>query len=129
MIIDISCYPTDQVDLAWWHEGDHYTVDRLLQTNDPTLVVRREQHSGDAVFCRNCGGAYRLEAGHDDTTLSAVATKTARYVKAVMAMPELREWIEAAKAEPERPATKIAASMGFAVTSNFVPVAIQMYSH
>lgn len=43
----------------------------------PTLVVRREQVSGDIVCCRNCGGEYRLQsavaqgAGH---ALQAVAT-------------------------------------------------------
>lgn len=40
----------------------------------PTLVVRREQGVGDAVFCRSCGGAYRLEERLDDALPQAVAT-------------------------------------------------------
>ena len=55
------------------HSDDGIPLQHCLMCG-PTLVVRREQRGGDAVFCRNCGGAYRLEAGHDDTTLSAVAT-------------------------------------------------------
>lgn len=40
----------------------------------PTLVVRREQRAGDTLFCRSCGGGYRLEGGHDETPLKAVPT-------------------------------------------------------
>lgn len=40
----------------------------------PTLAVRREQHAGDALYCRSCGGGYRLEAGHDEAPLKAVPT-------------------------------------------------------
>ncbi|MDP1691339.1 MAG: HD-GYP domain-containing protein [Burkholderiaceae bacterium] len=40
----------------------------------PSLVVRREQVEGDTVFCRNCGGGYRLASGHDDRLLQAVPT-------------------------------------------------------
>src|SRR3990167_1556984 len=29
----------------------------------PTLVVRREQQVGEAIFCRNCGGGFILEQG------------------------------------------------------------------
>ena len=29
----------------------------------PTLVVRREQQAGEAIFCRNCGGGFILEQG------------------------------------------------------------------
>lgn len=39
----------------------------------PTLVVRREQFVGDALFCRACGGGYRLEPGRDDVLPQAVA--------------------------------------------------------
>lgn len=40
----------------------------------PTLVVRREQGAGDTVFCRSCGGRYRLEHGDDGTVLKAAPT-------------------------------------------------------
>ncbi len=55
------------------HSDDGIPLQDCLMCG-PTLVVRREQHSGDAVFCRNCGGAYRLEGGHDDAPLKAVPT-------------------------------------------------------
>lgn len=32
----------------------------------PTLVVRREQSAGASVFCRNCGGEYRLDRSLGD---------------------------------------------------------------
>jgi HD domain len=54
------------------HSDDGIPLQDCLMCG-PTLVVRREQHGGDAVFCRNCGGAYRLEGGHDDAPLKAVA--------------------------------------------------------
>ncbi|MDO9317447.1 MAG: HD domain-containing protein [Gammaproteobacteria bacterium] len=31
----------------------------------PTLVVRRENHSGDTIYCRNCGGGFTLKASGD----------------------------------------------------------------
>lgn len=55
------------------HSDDGIPLQDCLMCG-PTLVLRREQHSGDAVFCRNCGGAYRLEGGHDDAPLKAVPT-------------------------------------------------------
>ncbi|WP_245578381.1 HD-GYP domain-containing protein [Marinobacterium litorale] len=38
----------------------------------PTLVVRREQKKGEAVFCRNCGGAFELKL--DEARLIAIPT-------------------------------------------------------
>lgn len=42
----------------------------------PTLVVRREQQAGETLFCRSCGGGYRLEEGHDGSLVKAVPTHT-----------------------------------------------------
>ncbi|MEY3667792.1 MAG: hypothetical protein RL572_1332 [Pseudomonadota bacterium] len=39
----------------------------------PTLVIRREQHAGDTLFCRNCTGAFVLQED-DSHTLRAVPT-------------------------------------------------------
>ena len=50
MIIDISCYPTGQVDLAWWHEGDPYTVDRLLETLDGPYFINGKPRRIDKAF-------------------------------------------------------------------------------
>lgn len=33
----------------------------------PTLVLRRGQAAGEHIYCRNCGGEYRTEAGDDGT--------------------------------------------------------------
>jgi len=50
MIIDISCYPTDQVDLAWWHEGEAYTAERLLETMDGPYWVNGKPRRIDKAF-------------------------------------------------------------------------------
>lgn len=55
------------------HSDDGIPLQDCLMCG-PTLVVRREQHGGDEVFCRSCGGGYRLEGGHDDGPLKAVPT-------------------------------------------------------
>eukprot|EP01034_Spumella_vulgaris_P017720 gene17720-22595_t len=34
MIIDLRCYPTDLVDLAWRHDGPPFTGDKLLKMMD-----------------------------------------------------------------------------------------------
>ncbi|MBL8289834.1 MAG: amidohydrolase [Rubrivivax sp.] len=50
MIIDISCYPTDQVDLAWWHDGEPYSTERLLQTMDGPYWVNGKPRRIDKAF-------------------------------------------------------------------------------
>lgn len=55
------------------HSDDGIPLQACM-TCGPTLVVRREQGVGDAVFCRNCGGGYRLEAPPDGGLPRAVAT-------------------------------------------------------
>ncbi len=55
------------------HSDDGIPLQRCRMC-DAGLVVRREQREGDALFCRNCGAGYRLEAGHDDRLLQAAPT-------------------------------------------------------
>lgn len=55
------------------HSDDGIPLQTCLMCG-PTLVVRREQRAGDAVFCRSCGGGYRLEDGRDGALPRAVAT-------------------------------------------------------
>ena len=55
------------------HSDDGIPMQRCPMC-DSTLVIRREQRAGDALFCRNCGGGYRLESGHEDVVLKAVPT-------------------------------------------------------
>lgn len=69
--------------LALGHEGllDHvagHSDDGIpLQSCvmcDSSLLIRREQNAGDTLFCRNCGGGYRLDVSHEDVVLKAVPT-------------------------------------------------------
>lgn len=58
------------------HSDDGIPLQQCLRCG-PTLVVRREQTAGEAVFCRGCGGEYRLQLGDSgigDHMLEAVAT-------------------------------------------------------
>lgn len=41
------------------HSDDGIPLQRCM-TCGPTLVIRREQAPGERVFCRNCGGEYRI---------------------------------------------------------------------
>lgn len=50
----------------------------------PTLVLRRGQAAGEHVYCRNCGGEYRIEAGDRGT----VAVPTGRVGSARDLEPE-----------------------------------------
>ncbi len=53
------------------HSDDGIPLQTCLMCG-PTLVVRREQRAGDAVFCRSCGGGYRLELDLEAALLKAV---------------------------------------------------------
>ncbi len=50
MIIDISCYPTEVVDLAWHHDGDPFTGDRLLKMMDGPYWVNGKPCRIDKAF-------------------------------------------------------------------------------
>lgn len=55
----------------------------------PTLVLRREQVAGDRVFCRNCGGEYRLEPDGDQGALTALATGGQGDAAALAPVPDM----------------------------------------
>lgn len=57
------------------HSDDGIPLQTCLMCG-PTLVVRQEQGVGDGVFCRSCGGGYRLEASQEGGLPQAVATGT-----------------------------------------------------
>ena len=50
MIIDLSCYPTDLVDLAWRHDGDPFTGERLLRMMDGPYTVNGNPRRIDKAF-------------------------------------------------------------------------------
>lgn len=47
------------------HSDDGIPLQHCMNCG-PTLVVRREQFVGESVYCRNCGGEYRLDHSLDD---------------------------------------------------------------
>ncbi len=47
------------------HSDDGIPLQHCMNCG-PTLVVRREQSFGEPVYCRNCGGEYRIARSLDD---------------------------------------------------------------
>lgn len=66
--------------------GNHGLLDHIAGHSDdgiplqscivcgPTLVIGREQSVGEHVFCRSCGGCYRLTNDHDGERFAVVPT-------------------------------------------------------
>ena len=50
MIIDISCYPTRVVDLAWHHGGEPFTGEHLLRMMDGPYFVNGKPRRIDKAF-------------------------------------------------------------------------------
>lgn len=50
VIIDLSCYPTDLVDLAWRHDGDPFTGERLLKMMDGPFTINGKPRRIDKAF-------------------------------------------------------------------------------
>lgn len=50
MIIDLSCYPTKEIDSAWRHDGDPFTGERLLKMMDGPYYVNGKPRRIDKAF-------------------------------------------------------------------------------
>src|SRR5215213_4689746 len=50
MIIDLSCYPTTEIDSAWRHDGDPFTGERLLKMMDGPYYVNGKPRRIDKAF-------------------------------------------------------------------------------
>lgn len=50
MIIDTSCYPTDLVDLAWQHDGDPFSGERLIQMMNGPYTINGKPRRVDKAF-------------------------------------------------------------------------------
>jgi len=50
MIIDLSCYPTDLPDLAWRHDGEPFTGERLLKMMDGPYWINGKPRRVDMAF-------------------------------------------------------------------------------
>ncbi|UXC34635.1 amidohydrolase family protein [Cupriavidus gilardii] len=50
MIIDTSCYPTNLVDLAWRHDGEPFTGERLIQMMDGPFLINGKPRRIDHAF-------------------------------------------------------------------------------
>ena len=50
MIFDTSCYPTQVVDLAWRHDGEPFTGERLLKMMDGPYTVCGKPRRIDKAF-------------------------------------------------------------------------------
>lgn len=68
MIIDLSCYPTKLVDLAWRHDGDPFTGERLLKMMDGPFYVNGKPRRIDKAFIQPPQGNTIYTHGHGDLT-------------------------------------------------------------
>lgn len=81
------------------HSDDGIPLQLCLNCG-PTLVVRREQVAGQAVFCRNCGGQYRLEDGplrdgaHPLRTVAAGGTGSAADLEPAADMALIKRFVQ-----------------------------------
>jgi predicted TIM-barrel fold metal-dependent hydrolase len=56
MIIDSACHPTKVVDLAWWHDGEPFTGERLLKMMDGPYTVNGKPRRVDRAFIQPAEG-------------------------------------------------------------------------
>jgi len=56
MIIDSACHPTKVVDLAWWHDGEPFTGERLLKMMDGPYSVNGKPRRVDKAFIQPAEG-------------------------------------------------------------------------
>lgn len=68
MIIDISCYPTKLVDLAWRHDGEPFTGERLIKMMDGPYYVNGKPRRIDKAFIQPPQGNTIYTHGHGDLT-------------------------------------------------------------
>ncbi|RVJ78107.1 amidohydrolase family protein [Sinorhizobium medicae] len=66
MIIDISCYPTKLVDLAWRHDGEPFTGERLLKMMDGPYYVNGKPRRIDKAFIQPPQGNTIYTDGYGD---------------------------------------------------------------
>ncbi|WP_144139453.1 amidohydrolase family protein [Paraburkholderia sp. BCC1884] len=50
MIIDTSCYPTNLVDLAWRHDGEPFSGERLIEVMDGPYTINGKPRRIDKAF-------------------------------------------------------------------------------
>lgn len=68
MIIDLSCYPTKLVDLAWRHDGEPFTGERLLKMMDGPFYVNGKPRRIDKAFIQPPQGNTIYTDGYGDLT-------------------------------------------------------------
>jgi predicted TIM-barrel fold metal-dependent hydrolase len=56
MIIDSACHPTKVVDLAWWHDGEPFTGERLIKMMDGPYTVNGKPRRVDKAFIQPAEG-------------------------------------------------------------------------
>lgn len=81
MIIDLSCYPTDLVDLAWRHDGDPFTGERLLKMMDGPFYVNGKPRRIDKAFIQPPQGNTIYTDGYGDATGKAAIRQYMAYTE------------------------------------------------
>jgi uncharacterized protein len=68
MIIDLSAYPTNLVDLAWRHDGPPFTGERLIKMMDGPFYVNGKPRRVDKAFVQPPQGNTIYTDGYGDLT-------------------------------------------------------------
>ena len=89
MIIDTSCYPTNLVDLAWRHDGEPFTGERLIKMMDGPYTVCGKPRRVDMAFIQPPQGNTIYTDGHGDLTgREAIRAYMAYTVEMVQKYPD-----------------------------------------
>jgi predicted TIM-barrel fold metal-dependent hydrolase len=89
MIIDISCYPTKLVDLAWRHDGEPFTGERLIKMMDGPYYVNGKPRRIDKAFIQPPQGNTIYSDGYGDLTgKAAIRDYMAYTVELVQRYPD-----------------------------------------
>ncbi len=89
MIFDTSCYPTNLVDLAWRHDGDPFTGERLVKMMDGPYLINGKPRRVDMAFIQPPQGNTLYTDGFGDLTgRAAIRAYMAYTVECVQRWPD-----------------------------------------
>ena len=89
MIIDASCYPTNLVDLAWRHDGEPFTGERLIKMMDGPYTVCGKPRRVDKAFIQPPqGNTIYTDGIHDQAGVAGIREYMAYTVEMAQKYPE-----------------------------------------
>ena len=88
MIIDTSCYPTNLVDIAWRHDGEPFTGERLIKMMDGPYTVCGKPRRIDKAFIQPPqGNTIYTDGVHEKAGVAGIREYMAYTVEMVQKYP------------------------------------------